>query len=151
MPKSLSAAISMAVLPRPLQHPGRAQTPVLAGADFKRGKNMADPKKNLKPFQKGNPGGPGRPKGSRTKIGEVFLDALLEDFTTHGKAALAKMREDSPSGYLSLVAGLLPKEATLNVNGVVTHRSEPVSELDSFLEEVGAVGLPREDKEPVPN
>jgi len=34
-------------------------------------------------FLTGNSGG-GRPKGSRNKLGEQFLEALVQDFTEHG-------------------------------------------------------------------
>lgn len=56
------------------------------------------------------PGNPGRPKGSRNKLGEAFIAALHDDFTEHGVATIQAVREDRPHEYLRVVAGLLPKE-----------------------------------------
>jgi hypothetical protein len=65
----------------------------------------------LKPhqFQLGNPGG-GRPLGARNKLTETFLQALARDFSTHGEAAIAKVREERPHHYLSVIAGLMPRQ-----------------------------------------
>ena len=41
----------------------------------------------------GNSGG-GRPKGSRNKLGEQFLEALTQDFTEHGQQAIVACREE---------------------------------------------------------
>lgn len=63
-------------------------------------------------FQPGNPGGPGRPKGARAKLGELFLNAMLDDFGAHGIDAIIKAREEKPSDYVRTIANLLPKEMT---------------------------------------
>ena len=34
------------------------------------------------------PGNPGRPKGSRNKLGEDFIAAVAEDFAKHGMKAI---------------------------------------------------------------
>jgi hypothetical protein len=60
-------------------------------------------------FLSGNSGG-GRPKGSRNKLGEAFIEALHDDFNEHGVKAIQDMRTDDPGGYVRVVAGLLPKE-----------------------------------------
>jgi hypothetical protein len=64
---------------------------------------------NLRPFA---PGNPGRPKGARNKLGEVFVKALLDDFEEHGIVAVKKVREQDTGTYLRVVAGLLPKQIT---------------------------------------
>lgn len=61
-------------------------------------------------FQPGNPGGPGRPKGSRNRLTEAFLDRLHADFQEHGAAAIEAARIESPLGYIRIVAGLLPQK-----------------------------------------
>jgi hypothetical protein len=66
-------------------------------------------------FVTGNIGG-GRPKGSRNKLGEAFLDALHEDFNEHGVAAIQAVRKDKPDQYLKVIASILPKELNVNVN-----------------------------------
>ncbi len=64
------------------------------------------------PFAKGNPGGPGRPKGARSKLAEVFLTAVLKDFETNGVKAIEKVRQNDPSTYVRVIASILPKEVT---------------------------------------
>jgi hypothetical protein len=60
-----------------------------------------------RPFQ---PGNPGRPKGSRNKLGEAFLDALHTDWQEHGADAIARVRRERPQDYLKVVAFTLPKD-----------------------------------------
>ena len=71
-------------------------------------------------FLTGNSSG-GRPKGSRNKLGEQFLEALAEDFAEHGHEAIVACREAKPTEYLKVVAGLLPKELLV--------RKDPVAEM----------------------
>ena len=62
------------------------------------------------PFQ---PGNPGRPKGSRNKLGEDFVRALSEDFQEHGLKAIVQVRQDDPSAYLKVIAQVVPKELNI--------------------------------------
>lgn len=68
---------------------------------------------NQKPhlFQPGQSGNPaGRPKGSRHKLGSLFLEKMLADFTEHGEAVIQDVRAEKPDQYLKVVASILPKE-----------------------------------------
>jgi hypothetical protein len=67
-------------------------------------------------FKIGNPGGPGRPKGSKNKLSENFVYALAEDFKKGGIEAIERLREDSPGEYLRIIAHLIPKELLLEVS-----------------------------------
>jgi hypothetical protein len=58
--------------------------------------------------QSGNPAG--RPKGARNKVSEKLLEALAEDFDTHGKEVIEKVRVERPHDYLKIVASLVPKQ-----------------------------------------
>ena len=60
-------------------------------------------------FKPGNPGGPGRPKGSRSKLSEAFLKALADDFETNRLITVEKVREDKPDAYLNIIGKLMPK------------------------------------------
>jgi hypothetical protein len=60
-------------------------------------------------FVMGHNGGPGRPKGSRNKLAQDFIDKVYEDWQAHGAAAIVAMREQSPSKYCTLVAALIPQ------------------------------------------
>lgn len=74
------------------------------------------PKKHLpagmkepwKPGQSGNPAG--RPKGARAKLGEAFIDALLDDWNKNGVQAIIKMRDEKAGDYVKVIASILPKE-----------------------------------------
>lgn len=61
------------------------------------------------------PVSPGRPKGSRNKLGEAFIEALKDDFQAHGKAAIVEVRETKPDQYLKVIASLMPKDVNLNI------------------------------------
>lgn len=56
------------------------------------------------------PGNPGRPKGTRNKLAETFFDALHKDFLVHGASAIVGAREESPLGYLKVVASVIPQK-----------------------------------------
>jgi hypothetical protein len=78
---------------------------------------MADPainnaqKMRGRPFEKGQvPNPKGRPKGSRSKLGEAFLEALCDDFNANGIAAIQTVREEKPDQYLKVIASILPKQ-----------------------------------------
>lgn len=71
---------------------------------------MPKPQKDNKGrFITGNSGG-GRPKGSRNKLGEAFVQDLYADWSKHGTDAIRAARSEDPAAYLRVIAGLLPKE-----------------------------------------
>lgn len=62
------------------------------------------------------PGNPGRPKGSRNKLGEAFIQAMYEDFTRHGEKVIETVRTEKPEQYLKVVASILPQQLNVRVS-----------------------------------
>jgi Family of unknown function (DUF5681) len=60
------------------------------------------------PGQSGNPAG--RMRGSRNKLTEEVICALLRDFRQHGQKAVARVRQTQPAAYLKILALLVPRE-----------------------------------------
>ena len=95
---------------------------------------------NWKPGQSGNPNG--RPKGSRHKLEEDFLRALAEDFDAHGVVAITAMRDGRPGDYVKMIASLMPREATININAYDELTDEQLYERFRILQGEIAAFLP---------
>lgn len=96
------------------------------------------PKKNagwFKPGQVANPGG--RPKGSRSKLGEEFLKALQEDFSEHGVKAIAVVRETKPEVYVKVIASILPKEIDLSADLTISSKEQRDAAVEAFKRVIG--------------
>jgi hypothetical protein len=63
-------------------------------------------------FILGNSAG-GRPKGSRNKLCEAFIDNLYQDWQANGAETIARVREERPQDYLKIVASILAKDVNL--------------------------------------
>jgi hypothetical protein len=63
------------------------------------------------PFKPGvSPNPAGRPKGSRNKLGEAFIQAMHDDFLDHGPKVIEAVRNEKPDQYLKVIASILPKQ-----------------------------------------
>jgi hypothetical protein len=80
-------------------------------------------------WQRGVSGNPaGRAHGSRNKLTEEVICALLRDFRQHGQKAVARVRQTQPAAYLKILALLVPREHKVQ-------HSNPLKELtDEQLE-----------------
>ena len=87
---------------------GRAETT----AQYSGPERLAD--HAWKPGQSGNPAG--RPKGTKHKIQEAFLEDVLAEWRESGKTAIKEASEKYPLGFCQMVAGLLPKEAKVEMD-----------------------------------
>lgn len=78
--------------------------------------NTGEKRKPVPPVEhQFKPGNPGRPKGSRNKLGEAFIQAMYDDFTENGEAVIAKVRTEKPDQYLKVVASILPQQLNVTV------------------------------------
>jgi len=73
----------------------------------------------------------GRPRGSRNKLSEEVVCALLRDFSKHGEKAIAKVRRDSPGTWLKVIA-MLVREHKTEPSNVIKSLSD--QELESMIE-----------------
>lgn len=90
------------------------------------------------PGQSGNPAG--RPKGSRSKLGEAFLTDLLEDWQANGKAAIQKTREEKPADYVKVVASILPKQVEIKEDLFDGLTDEQLAAIIALADREGAGG-----------
>jgi hypothetical protein len=69
-------------------------------------------------FLLGHTGLGGRPKGSRDKLGQVFIEDLYDEWRKSGKDVLSRVVRDEPAQFLKTVAALMPKEidTTLSID-----------------------------------
>jgi hypothetical protein len=88
-------------------------------------------------------GNPGRPKGSRNKLGEHFVAALCVDFEAHGARAIERVREDEPGVYLRVIARVVPPSMLLQHESVVSALSdeEVLAYLAALDEVIAARGV----------
>lgn len=99
-------------------------------------RNNAEPTRRAMPEgRRFQPGNPGRPKGSRNKLGEDFIRALHEDFQEHGVVAIQAVRADKPDAYLKVIASLLPRELKVTTETELTDDQliERIQQLDAII------------------
>ena len=95
-------------------------------------------------FKKGVSGNPaGKPIGARNKLQTNFLQDLYSDWREHGADVLRAMRVADPSGYVRVVAGLVPTqhEEELRV-AYVALMPPPVDTVDEWLQQPALLPKP---------
>src|SRR6516164_7360851 len=73
----------------------------------------------------------GRLRGSRNKLSEEVICALLRDFRKHGEKAIAKVRREQPGVYLRCLTLLVPRE----------HKVEHSNSLKNWTDEELEAGI----------
>jgi len=84
--------------------------------------NRTDPPLRQTIKRQGNPAG--RLRGSRNKLSEEVICALLRDFREHGQKAIAKVRRTQPAAYLKVLALLVPREHKVEQSNVIKNLSD---------------------------
>jgi hypothetical protein len=82
------------------------------------------------PGQSGNPAG--RTRGSRNKLTEEVICALLRDFRQHGQKAVAEVRRKQPAAYLKILALLVPREHKVEHKNPLKNLSD--EQLEAMIE-----------------
>jgi hypothetical protein len=99
-------------------------------------------------FIPGNNGGSGRPKGSRARLGEAFIDDLYAHWQIHGVEAIKKMYAKNPVDYVKVIASILPRDLNAKVSPVESMTDEELNAtIERLLAELG-YSAEREGSEP---
>jgi hypothetical protein len=88
----------------------------------------------FRPGQSGNPNG--RPRGSRNKLADNFVQDLASAWEQHGVAALEAVARDQPEVLIKVVAQLLPRDLNLNLSATV----DAASFAEKFRDAVSLLG-----------
>src|SRR5262245_34333831 len=84
-------------------------------------------------WQRGQSGNPaGRLRGSRNKLSEEVICALLRDFRQHGQKAVARVRQTQPAAYLKILALLVPREHQVEHCNLIKELSD--EQLEAMVE-----------------
>lgn len=93
----------------------------------------------ITPWQPGQSGNPaGRPKGARSKLTELALTSLLQDFEQHGAGVIEEVRKKSPSHYLAAIVSLMPKQQEKIESPFSDLSDEELHLLEQFLKSARA-------------
>src|SRR5262245_4331624 len=85
----------------------------------------------FQPGQVANPAG--RPKGSRHKLSEAVIRALLKDFEEHGEAVITEVRAKWPDRYLAAVVSILPRQQEKAASPLADINDAELAQLEEHL------------------
>lgn len=103
----------------------------------------------FKPGQSGNPAG--RPVGARSKLDELFVEALYKDFKEGGVEAIRACRTEKPDVYLNVIAKVVPKQVDLNADKSVADLADGLHAVAEFLGSFAAEASRADHAGTVPN
>jgi len=69
-------------------------------------------------FKPGNTYGKGRPKGSRNKFSEAFIQDIHDIWLSDGASALQELRASDVGAFVRVAAGVLPKDLNVSTDGL---------------------------------
>jgi hypothetical protein len=100
-------------------------------------------KANSGSFKVGNPGGPGRPVGTRSKLNALAVALLHEDFAQHGTDVIRRVRERKPEVYLASIVSLLPRRTERIESPLIDISDDELAQLEQHLKEIRAKTVER--------
>jgi hypothetical protein len=100
-------------------------------------------KANSGSFKVGNAGGPGRPVGARSKLNELAVALLHEDFAQHGADVIRRVREQKPEVYLASIVSLLPRRTERVESPLIDISDDELAQLEQHLKEIRAKTVER--------
>src|SRR5262249_471583 len=108
----------------------RIDSAIITLAQQQQGASTHMPTNLWQPGQSGNPAGPDR--GSRNRLREEVICALLRDFRQHGQKAVARVRQTQPAAYLKILALLVPREHKVEHRNLIKELSD--EQLEAMVE-----------------
>ena len=90
-------------------------------------------------FVKGQKGGPGRPKGSRNRLGENFLADMQAAWEAKGADVIHTVIAERPQDFLKVVASLMPKELLVKTEPLEEMTDAELADLIAQFDQVAAV------------
>jgi hypothetical protein len=88
------------------------------------------------------PGGcRGDPRVVRVWVREKFIADAYKDWQKHGLATLQRMREPDPSGYVRVIAGILPDKLEVDVRHEIKRIEWAVVDNTKVIEHEPSVGM----------
>src|SRR6516225_1971273 len=76
----------------------------------------------------------GRLRGSRNRLSEEVICALLRDFRQHGQKAVARVRQTQPGTYLKVLALLIPREHKIERSNAIKDLTD--EQLEDMIEDL---------------
>jgi hypothetical protein len=73
-------------------------------------------KGQIVPGQTGGLNPKGRPRGSRSKLGEQFITSLQQAWEERGDEVIDRVINERPQDFLKVIANILPKDVNIKVN-----------------------------------
>jgi hypothetical protein len=95
-------------------------------------------------FVKGHEGMGGRPRGSRNKLGQAFIENLYAYWLKNGTAVIKAAAKGSPAAFLKVMASLLPKHLEIKDDPFDGITDEQLASMIAYCD--NALGLPEESK-----
>jgi len=74
---------------------------------------------------------PGRPVGSRSKLGDAFVESLQRKWETEGDSIVDRVAMNNPEKILEVMARVLPKELAVTVQQTVDPRLKALQQMDA--------------------
>lgn len=116
-------------------------------ADEQRQSITAEPTRNDTRFKAGNPGGPGRPAGSRDKLTQAFLRDLQAIWDEGGIEMLRRLEKTDPRSVVAACVALVPKSVEVDsTRRVYRMRETPLTPDEWQAKHSGGVPIPKQSE-----
>lgn len=99
---------------------------------------------SFKSGESGNVGG--KPRETRNKLSNAFVQALLTSFNEKGVAVIERVIKEEPATYLKVIASVLPKEIDIT-KSISDISDEQLADVIAALQSAISAGIVKEATE----